>query len=244
LDFVQLKTLTLSANRWYYEAPFEKTLASCLYPYHQYCPGLDVDFRRCNIKLQLNRLQYMEETKEPPKHPLCLNPIKREDKKRELNDSVQLLVDIGAIHDSSAACLEEYLTELEKHQGDVQKYLRTNPFATARRFLIMQEQRMTAIIKAVKNVLKPPTQHGGFVNNLADTNMHEMDDNELMNGDNDDDVDLPEGRSPSHGDSNPSPTPPIEHSRIQYVQLPLPKNQGLNDLNQDRQSGGRGGNHR
>ena len=104
---------------------------------------------------------------------------------------------------------------------------------------------MTAIVKAVKNVLKPPTQHGGFVNNLADTNMHEMDDNELMNGDNDDDVDLPEGRSPySHGHTSPSPTPTIERLRIQYVQLPLPKNQGLNDLNQNRQSGGRGGNHR
>jgi len=243
-DFAQLRTLTLSANRWYYEAPIEKTLASCLYPYHQYCPGLDVDFRRCNIKLQLNRLQYMEETKEPPKNPQCLNPIKREDKKREHNDSVQLLVDVGAIRDSSAACLEEYLTELENHQRDVQRYLKTNPFATARKFLLLQDQRMTAIVKAVKNVLKPPTQHGGFVNNLADINMHEMDDNELMNGDNDDDVDLPEGRSPSHGDTSPSPTPTIEHSRIQYVQLPLPKNQGRNDLNQDRQSGGRGGNHR
>ena len=108
----------------------------------------------------------------------------------------------------------------------------------------MQEHRLTALIKAVKNVLKPPTQHGGFVNNLPDTNMHEMDDNELMNGDVIDDVDLPEGRSPSHGDGSPSPTPPIEHSYIQYVQLPLPKNQGQNDLNQDRQSGGRGGNHR
>ncbi len=30
-DFAQIKTLTLAANRWYYEAPFEKTLASCLY---------------------------------------------------------------------------------------------------------------------------------------------------------------------------------------------------------------------
>ena len=178
-DFAQLKTLTLYANRWYYEGPFEKTLASCLNPYHQYCPGLDVDFRRCNINLQLNRLQYMEETKEPPKNPQCLNAIKREEKKREHNDSVQLLVDIGAIHDSSVKCLEEYLTELEKHHREVQKYLKTNPFATARRFLLMQEHRLTALIKAVKNVLKPPTQHGGFVNNLPDINMHEMDENEI-----------------------------------------------------------------
>ncbi len=68
-DFAQMKTLTLSANRWYYEGPIEKTLSSCLYPYHQYCPGLNITFRRCNINLQLNRLQYMEETKEPPKNP-------------------------------------------------------------------------------------------------------------------------------------------------------------------------------
>ncbi len=57
---------------------------------------------------------------------------------------------------------------------------------------------------------------------------------------NDDDRD----QSPSHGDGNPFPTPPIEYLNIQYVQLPLPKNQGWNDLNQDRRSGGRGGNHR
>ncbi len=44
-DFAQMKTLTLSANRWYYEGPIEKTLSSCLYPYHQYCPGLDIEFR-------------------------------------------------------------------------------------------------------------------------------------------------------------------------------------------------------
>jgi hypothetical protein len=51
-------------------------------------------------------------------------------------------------------------------------------------------------------------------------------------------------QSPSHGDSIPSPTQPIENSGIQYVQLPLPKTQEQNELNQDRQSGGRGGNHR
>ncbi len=107
----------------------------------------------------------------------------------------------------------------------------------------VDKQRLTAIIKAVKNVLNPPRQHGSFVNNLPDTDMNESDDepdeNELMNDKIDD-----EERSPSHGDSSPSPTPPMEYSNIQYVQLPLPKNQGWNDLNQDRQSGGRGGNHR
>jgi len=189
----------------------------------------------------------MEETKEPQ----CLSPIRREDKKRELNDSVQLLVDIGAILDSSAPCLNEYLIELEMSHKDAQKYLKTNPFATARRFLQMHEQRLTAIIKAVKNVLNPPIQYGCFVNNLPDTDgmlarcypdadMNGPDDNETSGVAESDDGE----QSPSHGDSNPSPTPHIEYSNIQYVQLPLPKNQGWNDLNQDRQSGGRGGNHR
>jgi hypothetical protein len=162
-DFAQVKTLTLSTNRWYYEGPIGKTVSSCLYPYHQYCPGSDIDFRRCNINLQLNRLQCMEETKEPPMNPQCLSSIRREDKKREPHDSVQLLVEIGAIRDSSAQCLKEYLLELETTFSDAQKYLRTNPLATARKFLLLQEQRLTAIIKAVKNVLNPPRQHGSFV---------------------------------------------------------------------------------
>ncbi len=109
---------------------------------------MDIDFRRCNINLQLNRLQYMEETKEPPKNPQCLSPIRREDKKREPHDSVQLLVDIGAIRDSSTLCLKEYLLELEASLNGAQKKLKANPFATARRFLLMHEQRLTAIIKA------------------------------------------------------------------------------------------------
>jgi hypothetical protein len=49
--FAKMKTIIFSANRWYYERPIEKTLSSCLYPYHQYCPGLDIDLRRCNINL-------------------------------------------------------------------------------------------------------------------------------------------------------------------------------------------------
>ncbi len=36
-DFAQHRTSQLAAKRWYYEGPIEKTLASCLYPYHQYC---------------------------------------------------------------------------------------------------------------------------------------------------------------------------------------------------------------
>ena len=74
-----------------------------------------------------------------------------------------------------------------------------------------------------------------------DTDMNEAVDNGAEDTDSDEED---AQQSPSHGDSSPSPTQPIEHSRIQYVQLPLPKNQGRNELNQDRQSGGRGGNHR
>jgi hypothetical protein len=48
-------------------------------------------------------------------------------------------VDIGAIWDSSVLCLKEYLLELEANLSDAQKYMKTNPFATARRFLQMQE---------------------------------------------------------------------------------------------------------
>jgi hypothetical protein len=159
-DFAQCKTLQLAANRYYHEGSLDKTLSTCLYPYHQYCLGLDIDFRRCNINLQLNRLQYMEESKEHPRNPQCLSPIRREDKKREPHDAVQLLVDIGAIPNSTLPTLEEYLRELEASHADTQNSLKRNPFATARRFLLMHEQRLTAIIKAVKNVLNPPRQHG------------------------------------------------------------------------------------
>jgi hypothetical protein len=72
-------------------------------------------------------------------------------------------VDIGAIRDSSALCLKEYLLELEATLSDAQKFLKTSPFATARRFLLMHKQRLSAITKAVTNVLNPPRQHGSFV---------------------------------------------------------------------------------
>ncbi len=149
-------------------------------------------------------------------------------------------MDIGAIPNSTKDCLLEYLLELEASHSGSQASLKRIPFATARRFLLTHEQRLSALIKAIKNVLNPPRQHGSFVNNLPDT--HEPNNSEAeddASGEEDDGE-----QSPSHGDSNPSPTPPTEHSSIQYVQLPLPKNQGQNDLKQDRQSGGRGGNHR
>jgi hypothetical protein len=136
--FTQQKTFKLAANRWYYEGPIEKTLSSCLYPYYQYCPGLDIDFRRCNTNLQLNRLQYMEESKEPPRNLHGLSPTMRADKKRESHTAVQLLEDIGALPDSTMPSLEEYLRELEASHAEAQASLKRNPFATARKFLLMQ----------------------------------------------------------------------------------------------------------
>ncbi len=185
----------------------------------------------------------MEETKEPPINPLCLNPIRRDDKKREPHEAVQLLVDVGAIEDSTRKTLEEYLRELESSHDGAEEAMKKNPFATARKFLLMHEQRLKAVIKAVKNVLHPPKQHGSFVNALRDVDMNEPDATDAED-DNSGDDEESMNQSPSHGDINPSPTQHIENSGIQYVQLPLPKNQGRNDLNQDRQSGGRGGNHR
>ncbi len=155
---------------------------------------------------------------------------------------MQLLVEVGAIPSSTKDCLEEYLTELKASHDSSQASLKRIPFATARRFLLMHQQRLLALIKAVKNVLDPPKQDGSFVNNLHDTDMNEPDDNGAEDATTDEEENGEQ--SPSHGDRSPSPTPPIEESTIQYVQLPLPKNQGQNELNQDRQSGGRGGNHR
>ncbi len=111
-------------------------------------------------------------------HPQCLSPIRSEDKKREPHDAVQLLVNIGAIPSSTKDCLTEYLLELEASHSSSLASLKRNPFATARKFLLMHEQRLSALIKAIKNVLNPPRQHGSFVNNLLDTDMHEPADNE------------------------------------------------------------------
>jgi hypothetical protein len=184
----------------------------------------------------------MEETKEPPKNPQCLSPVRREDRKREPHEAVQLLVDIGAIPGSTKECLEEYLGDLVASHDSTKISMKKIPFATARKFLLMHQLRLVALIKAIKAVLNHPdsagsTQHGKFVNNLPpDTDMNEPDE--------EDSTDESDGEdSPSHGDSNLSPTPPIEQSTIQYVHLPLPKNQGQNERNKDRQSGGRGGNH-
>ena len=68
-----------------------------------------------------------------------------------------------------------------------------------------------------------PQQHGSFVNNLP----QERDD------DRDDEV-MDEGTPPAET---------TEFQNVQYVQLPLPRQQ-VKELNMDRQSGCRGGNNR
>ena len=103
--------------------------------------------------------------------------MRRDDKKREPHEAVQLLVDTGAIENSTKGCLEEYLKELEASHTSSQTSLKRIPFATARRFLLMHQQRLLALIKAIKSVLNPPKQYGSFVNNLPDTDMNEPDDN-------------------------------------------------------------------
>jgi hypothetical protein len=54
---------------------------------------------------------------------------------------------------------------------------------------------------------------------------------------------LAEETNAEEGNTSPIQQQPITYEGIQYVQLPLPQHdQG--ELNKDRQSGGRGGNHR
>jgi hypothetical protein len=54
---------------------------------------------------------------------------------------------------------------------------------------------------------------------------------------------LAEDLNAEEGNSSPNQQQPIAYEGIQYVQLPLPQ-QEQGELNKDRQSGGRGGNHR
>jgi hypothetical protein len=65
-----------------------------------------------------------------------------------------------------------------------------------------------------------PLQHGVYVNNF-----------------------LAEDLNADEGNTSPNQHHPIAYEGIQYVQLPLPQ-QEQGELNKDRQSGGRGGNHR
>ncbi len=144
--------------------------------------------------------------------------------KREPLKTVQLLVERHALPDSTVKSLERYLKAVvEYNLGEVGFAMAKASFATARRFLTLQEHRLNAIKKAVLNVRKMPQQHGSFVNNL----LQDRDD------DRDDEV-MDEG--------NP-PTETTEYQNIQYVQLPLPRQQ-TKELNMDRQSGGRDGNNR
>ncbi len=218
-DFTRHK-LTLANCRWYYDGPIDKTNAHCLYPYYNFCPDLGINFRyELNARLSIDTLQYMEETKTMPSRPLANMPSNRNETKLQTHETVQLLVNIGAIEDSTGDTLDQYLKLIEFHLGEVQYAQTTTPFATAKKFLTLQENRFRALKKAVQNIKKMPLQHGVYVNNLAkDPNAEE-------------------------GNTSPNQQQPIAYEGIQYVQLPLPQ-QDQGELNKDRQSGGRGGNHR
>ncbi len=95
-------------------------------------------------------------------------PSNRNEAKLKPHETIQLLVDIGAIEDSTGDTLDQYLKLIEFHLGEVQIAQTTTPFATAKRFLILQENRLRALQKAVQNVKNMPMQHGVYVNNLAE----------------------------------------------------------------------------
>ena len=217
-DFNRHK-LTIANCRWFFDGPIDKTNAHCLYPYHSFCPGLGINFSEMNTRLGIDSLQYMEETKTMPSRPLANVPSSRNETKLKPNETVQFLVDSGAIEDSTGDTLDQYLKLIEFHLGEVQYAQTTTPFATAKKFLTLQETRLRALQKAVQNVKKMPLQHGVYVNNL------------------------PEDTNDDEGNTSPLQQQPIAYEGIQYVQLPLPQ-QEQGELNKDRQSGGRGGNHR
>jgi hypothetical protein len=100
--------LSLASNRWYYDVPVDRTLVLCLYPYYKFCPGLGLDVAEANKRLCIDKLQYMEETKALPPHPLATSPSLRNEQKLEPHKTVQLLVDIGAIEDPTGDTLDQY----------------------------------------------------------------------------------------------------------------------------------------
>jgi hypothetical protein len=176
-----------------------------------------------NVALGIDELQYMEESKILTADQKAMTASLRTEVKREPHKTVQLLVEHHALPDSTAESLERYLKAVEYNLGEVGFAMAKAPFATARRLLTLQEHRLNAIKKAVQNVRKMPQQHGSFVNNLPQERDDDRDDQVM-------------------GEGNP-PAETTEYSTIQYVQLPLPRQQ-VKGLNMDRQSGGRGGNNR
>ncbi len=154
-----------------------------------------------------------------PSRPLANMPSNRNETKLQPHETVQLLVDVGALEHSTGDSLDQYLRLIEFHLGEVQHAQTTTPFATAKKFLTLQENRLRALQKAVQNVKKMPLQHGVYVNNLAE------------------DLNAEEGKT------SPNQQQPIAYKGIQYAQLPLPQ-QDQSELNKDRQSGGHGGNYR
>jgi hypothetical protein len=155
----------------------------------------------------------------PAVHSPTCRPTGNNETKLQPQETVQLLVDNGTIEDSTGDTLDQYLRLIEFHLGETQHAQTTTPFATAKKFLTLQENRLRALQKAVQNVKKMPLQHGVYVNNL------------------------PEDPNDEEGNTSPIQQQPIAYEGIQYVQLPLPQ-QDQDELNKDRQSGGRGGNHR
>ena len=111
--------LTLSACRWFYDVPIERTSAACLYPYHQYCPGLELDFQVMNIALGIDEFQYMEESKTLIADQKAMTASLRTEVKREPHKMVQLLVEHHALPDSTAESLERYLKAVEYNLGEV-----------------------------------------------------------------------------------------------------------------------------
>jgi hypothetical protein len=148
-DFARHK-LTLANNRWYFDGPIDKTNAHCLYPHYNFCPGLGINFSEMNMRLSIDTLQYMEETKTMPSRPLANMPSNRNETKLKPHETLQLLVDIGAIEDSTGDTLDQYLKLIEFHLGEVQYAQTTTPFATAKRFLTLQENRLRALQKALQ----------------------------------------------------------------------------------------------
>ncbi len=170
----------------------------------------------------INQFQFMQETKTLlADQRRALNPSLRIEVKLEPQKTVQLHVDYDALKDTTGESLDRYLKTVEFKIGEVAFTPARAPFATARKFLTMQEHRLTAILRAVKNVRKMPQQHGSYVNNLPPAS---PDNEEAAKG------------NPSTQDQT------IPYQGVQYFQLPLPKQ--TNEINKDRQSEDRGGNNR
>jgi hypothetical protein len=66
-----------------------------------------------NTRLNIDTLQYMKKTKTMPNRPLADMPSNSAETKLKPHDTVQLLVDIGAIEDSTGDTLDQYIKLIE-----------------------------------------------------------------------------------------------------------------------------------